>query len=138
MKNNYKEESPDLTNKLAFLTPSPSLRAKIGFLSKTSSPSPNASNQKQTIKKQQSLLKSQVQSFGELLLKWKNDVNQLKALIGSLQSIISTYQSIMRISTIPSYWKYQFTKDFPNLSEKVLTKIQVDAEFIFLQIRSFQ
>ncbi len=151
-----------------FQTPPPS--KKKGKVSSKSSPVPSSSGgeaeqksvsnnsaasnnnvntvYKAQFKKVQSQLKGFVSNFGEFIIIWKNDNEQMQVLFESILSLYQTIQSINRTYFTSSIWRHRIFEDlkdsgkglnsFTDLHQRLIGKVLLDLEPLYSQLKSFQ
>ena len=100
---------------------------------------PTNSIDRSVVKKKQSSLKSLVQSFGKLILSWKNDNHEIMKLFQCLDEIESTISSVKNTTSIDelSYLSTSVEIFYPFIGPKLISKLLIDRESIFTQLRNF-
>jgi hypothetical protein len=96
--------------------------------------SPSPAQLKSSIKKKQSEIKSYVQVFGKLILTWRNDCNQIMLLADQINFQFDLIAAINRNKN--SYAFVSLTK-FTNFRDIIISKILIEIETYYLQIKSF-
>jgi hypothetical protein len=92
---------------------------------------------KQSGKKKQSELKSYINQFGNLLLTYLHDSNQIKGVVSSLASLYKNLLSVNRTFLRSGYWRLKTVKAFPELHNLCGAKIIIDIEACISQLRLF-
>jgi hypothetical protein len=92
---------------------------------------------KQSGKKKQSELKSYINQFGNLLLTYLHDSNQIKGVVSSLASLYRNLLSVNRTFLRSGYWRLKPDKAFPELHNLCGAKMIVDIEASISQLRLF-